>query len=121
MAAVQETKTSAELDLKADSAVRKQLLRRFWRLSSGFWRRREGDRRAWLLTAAILTVILVQLFFQYQMNVWNRSLFDALEQKNAAEVLLQAMIYVPLLVGSVFFAITNVYVKMTMQRRGASG
>ena len=116
MAAVEATEPAVKLDLKADDAVRKQLLRRFWRLSSGFWRRREGDRRAWLLTAGILAVILVQLFFQYQMNVWNRSLFDALEQKNAAEVLLQAMIYVPLLVGSVFFAVTNVYVKMTMQR-----
>jgi putative ATP-binding cassette transporter len=50
------------------------------------------------------------------MNVWNRALFDALEQKNAAEVLRQALIYGPLLVGSVFFAVTNVYVKMTMQR-----
>jgi vitamin B12/bleomycin/antimicrobial peptide transport system ATP-binding/permease protein len=116
MAAVEATDPGVKPDLKADDAVRKQLIRRFWRLSSGFWRRREGDRRAWLLTAAILAVILVQLFFQYQMNVWNRSLFDALEQKNAAEVLLQAMIYGPLLVGSVFFAITNVYVKMTMQR-----
>jgi vitamin B12/bleomycin/antimicrobial peptide transport system ATP-binding/permease protein len=50
------------------------------------------------------------------MNVWHRSLFDAFEQKNAPEVLLQAMIYIPLLVGSVLFAVTNVYVKMTMQR-----
>ena len=115
MAAAETTKQSAELDLKADDATRKQLIRRFWRLSAGFWRR-GGDRRAWTLTGVILAVILVQLFLQYQMNVWNRSLFDALEQKNAAEVLLQAMIYVPLLVGSVFFAITNVYVKMTMQR-----
>ena len=115
MAAAETTKQSAELDLKADDATRNQLIRRFWRLSAGFWRR-GGDRRAWTLTGVILAVILVQLFLQYQMNVWNRSLFDALEQKNAAEVLLQAMIYVPLLVGSVFFAITNVYVKMTMQR-----
>ena len=45
------------------------------------------------------------------MNVWNRALFDALEQKNAAGVLYQALIYVPLLVGSVFFAVINVYVQ----------
>ena len=44
------------------------------------------------------------------------ALFDALEQKNAPEVLFQAMIYVPLLVASVFFAVTNVYCRMTMQR-----
>jgi putative ATP-binding cassette transporter len=109
------TKPGAAIDLKADNVARKQLIRRFWRLAYGFWRR-GGDRRAWILTGVILAVILIQLFFQYQMNVWNRSLFDALEQKNAPEVFYQAMIYVPLLVGSVFFAVTNVYVKMTMQR-----
>jgi putative ATP-binding cassette transporter len=98
-----------------ETAARKQLIRRFWRVAAGFWRK-DGDRRAWILTAVILVVILIQLFFQYQMNLWNRTLFDALEQKNAPEVLWQASIYVPLLIGSVFFAVTNVYVKMTMQR-----
>ena len=116
MAAVDATTTpDVKLDLKADSITRKQLIRRFWRLAYGFWRR-GGDRRAWILTGALFAIILATLFFQYQMNVWNRLLFDALEQKNAQEVLRQAMIYVPLLVGSVFFAIANVYVKMTMQR-----
>jgi putative ATP-binding cassette transporter len=115
MAAAEANEPTEKIDLKADDAVRKQLIRRFWRLSAGFWRR-SGDRRAWFLTGLVVAIILVQLFFQYQMNVWNRSLFDALEQKNAAEVFFQAMIYIPLLVGSVFFAITNVYAKMTMQR-----
>ena len=110
--AAAEAKT---LNVATDDAARKQLIRRFWRVSRGYWRR-GGDRRAWILTAVILVVILIQLFFQYRMNVWNRSLFDALEQKNAPEVLYQSLIYIPLLVGSVFFAITNVYVKMTMQR-----
>jgi putative ATP-binding cassette transporter len=115
MAAADATTPDVKLDLKADGAARKQLIRRFWRLASGFWRR-NGDRRAWILTAGLLAIILATLFFQYQMNLWNRSLFDALEQKNSAEVLRQALIYGPLLVGSVFFAVANVYVKMTMQR-----
>ena len=115
MAVAEATIESAKLDLKADSAVRKQLIRRFWRLAYGFWRR-GGDRRAWILTGALLAIILAILFFQYQMNVWNRLLFDALEQKNSAEVLRQALIYIPLLLGSIFFAVANVYVKMTMQR-----
>jgi putative ATP-binding cassette transporter len=102
--------------IEADDVVRKQLLRRFWRASLGFWRRKNGDRRAWILTAAVLVIVLVQLFFQYRMNVWNRALFDALEQKNAPEALHQALIYIPLLVASVFFAVTNVYCRMTLQR-----
>jgi vitamin B12/bleomycin/antimicrobial peptide transport system ATP-binding/permease protein len=115
MAAADATTLDVKLDLKADSATRKQLIRRFWRLAWGFWRR-GGDRRAWVLTGALFAIILATLFFQYQMNVWNRLLFDALEQKNSAEVLRQALIYGPLLVGSVFFAVANIYVKMTMQR-----
>jgi vitamin B12/bleomycin/antimicrobial peptide transport system ATP-binding/permease protein len=111
MSESEATKPTAELD----PATRKQLIRRFWRVARGFWRH-GGDRRAWILTAGILVVILIQLFFQYQINFWNRSLFDALEQKNAPGVLYQAMIFVPLIVGSVLFAVTNVYVKMTMQR-----
>lgn len=71
---------------------------------------------AWILTALVLALVLIQLFLQYQINVWNRLLFDALEQKNGSEVFRQAMIYVPLLVASVAAAIFNVLARMTLQR-----
>src|SRR5262245_61545496 len=100
---------------ESDKAARKQLLRRFWRAAAGFWRK-GGDRRAWILSGAILAIVLIQLFLQYRMNLWNRSLFDALEQKNGAEVFVQTLIYVPLLVASVIFAVVNIYCRMTMQR-----
>jgi putative ATP-binding cassette transporter len=100
---------------ESDKAVRKQLLRRFWRAAAGFWRK-GGDRRAWILSGAILAIVLIQLFLQYRMNLWNRSLFDALEQKNGAEVFIQTLIYAPLLVASVIFAVVNIYCRMTMQR-----
>jgi putative ATP-binding cassette transporter len=91
------------------------LLGIFWRTAHGFWKGLTW-RRAWLLTALVLTLVLVQLFLQYQINVWNRHLFDALEQKNAPEVLRQATIYVPLLVASVVAAIFSVFSRMTLQR-----
>src|SRR5262245_49128384 len=115
MATAEAIHSGAKLDLKADNAARKQLIRRFWRLAYGFWRR-GGDRRAWILTGGLLAILLATLFFQYQMNVWNRSLFEVLQQKSSAEVLLQALIYIPILLGSIFFAAANIYVKMTMQR-----
>ena len=83
MAAVDATTPDAKLDLKADSVTRKQLIRRFWRARARLLAagrrppRLDPDRRAPRHHPR-------QLFFQYQMNVWNRSLFDALEQKNAA-------------------------------------
>ncbi|MCC6889456.1 MAG: ABC transporter ATP-binding protein/permease [Hyphomicrobiales bacterium] len=99
----------------SDKNVRKRLLRHFWRVSTGFWRL-SGDRRAWLLTASVLAIVLVQLFFQYQINVWNRRLFDALEQRQSRVVLYEALIFVPLFLGGVFFSVTNVYCRMTLQR-----
>ena len=98
-----------------DNAARKRLLRRFWHVARGFWGWK-ADRRAWPLTIALLVIALAQLFVQYRINVWNRNLFDALEQKDAAQTLYQALIYFPLLAAGVLIAVVNVYGKMTMQR-----
>ena len=51
------------------------------------------------------------------MNVWNRSIFDALEKKDAGTVLTLSVIYVVILVISVVFAVAQVYARMTLQRR----
>src|SRR3712207_3422061 len=106
---------ASSTDARPDHAARQRLLRRFWSVARGFWAR-GADRRAWMLTIAILVIILIQLFVQYRVNVWNRELFDALERKDAAETLYQAMIYFPLLAAGVIIAIVNVYTKMSMQR-----
>jgi vitamin B12/bleomycin/antimicrobial peptide transport system ATP-binding/permease protein len=102
-------------DQAPENASRKRLFRRFWSVARGFWSW-GADRRAWPLTISLLFIALVQLFIQYRINVWNRELFDALEQKNAAETLYQALIYFPLLIAGVIIAILNIYGKMTMQR-----
>ena len=51
------------------------------------------------------------------MNLWNRSIFDALEKKDAGTVLTLSMIYFVILVVSVGFAVAQVYARMTLQRR----
>ena len=110
--------TTAEATLTdeaPDQVARQRLIRRFWGASRKFWAW-GADRRAWPLTVAILVLVLVQIYIQYRINVWNRELFDALEQKNAAETLKQALIYFPLLIAGVAVAILNVHSKMTMQR-----
>ncbi len=101
--------------MTANNPNTKPLLGIFWRTARGFWRG-PTSRLAWLLTALVLSLVLVQIFLQYQINVWNRHLFDALEQKNAPEVLRQATIYVPLLIASVVAAIAIVFSRMTLQR-----
>jgi vitamin B12/bleomycin/antimicrobial peptide transport system ATP-binding/permease protein len=91
------------------------LLRRFWASARGFW---SGDKRrtAWLLSIGLLVLILVQIFFQYRMNVWNRDIFNALEKKDGPAVLTQAMIFVPLVITLVTLGIVAVYGRMTLQR-----
>ena len=91
------------------------LLLSFWHSARGFWGRR-GARVAWLLSGAILLIVLLNLAASYGMNVWHRVIFDALQGKDSDTVLLLATLYVPLLAGSVFLSVMQICARMTMQR-----
>jgi putative ATP-binding cassette transporter len=95
---------------------RDYLLRRFWHTASRFWTDR-GSRIAWMLSGLLLLIILLNLAASYAMNLWNRSIFDALEKKEASTVLTLSMIYFVILVVSVAFSVSQVYARMTLQRR----
>jgi vitamin B12/bleomycin/antimicrobial peptide transport system ATP-binding/permease protein len=94
----------------------KSLTQRFWHTAHGFW---TGEQRriAWMLTASLILLVIVQLVISYQLNVWNRTLFDALEKKDGAVVLRQAGIFVPLAAAGIVIAVLIVYVRMRTQRR----
>src|SRR5688572_30073293 len=70
---------------EVEQARRRYLLQRFWITAKGFWSRR-GDRRAWPLTGGLLVGIGLTLAAQYGVNIWNRAIFDALQNKDAATV-----------------------------------
>ncbi len=91
------------------------LLRRFWAAASGYWRD-PGARSAWLLSCALLALIVLNLGISYELNVWNRAMFDALEQRDSATSLFQALAYFPLMGASVALGVLIVYSRMTMQR-----
>src|ERR1043165_2124930 len=93
----------------------KHLVRRVWRTAKGFWLAKRSWKVAWLMTAGLVLLVIGQLVFQYQLNVWNKTIFDALEKKDGATVLRQAMIFVPLAAGSIAVAVTVVYARMRMQ------
>ena len=95
----------------------KPLVRVFWRTARGFWSAPNSWKVAWLMTACLIALVIGQLIFQYQLNLWNRAIFDALEKKDGATVLNQAMIFVPLAAGSILVAVCVVYARMRMQRR----
>lgn len=96
---------------------KKYLLRRFWHTAKGFWSRQRGDRLAWLLTASLVVLILVNLGALYGINLWNRAIFDALEKRDSGTVLYLAAVFFPLAFASVLFGVTNVWARMTTQRR----
>ena len=105
-----------EDDEDTEELRRRYLLRRFWHTAFRFWTT-PGYRTAWLLSAALLAIILLNLAASYAMNLWNRSIFDALEKKDAATVLHLSLIYFGILAVSVCFSVAQVYTRMTIQRR----
>lgn len=104
-------------DSSNNTADRKELLLRFWRSARGFWDLREGGRHALWMSAGLVILILVQLGFNYGINIWNRSLFDAVERKDHASVVQLTLIFVPLVSGALLFGVTQVAIRMGLQRR----
>lgn len=60
------------------------------------------------MTGAILLLILLNLAISYSMNIWNRAIFDALEQRDATTVFFLSMVYFPLLAASVGLVVAQV-------------
>ena len=107
----------ADLDQQERDALHAKILfRLFWQVASGFWRR-NGDRLAWALSISLLVLIVANIAAQYGINVWNRYIFDALEQRDAQSVLFLSAIFFPLAMASMAFGVVNVYSRMTLQRR----
>src|SRR6516225_9749267 len=100
-----------------DLGRRRYMVRRFWATALGYWRQCSGERCAWVLTAGILILVLLNLGISFEVNLWNRAMFDALEQRNSAGVLLQAVIYMALMTISIALGVLGVYARMTIQRR----
>ena len=118
---IQIAEATATVDVVAtadqEKLRKKYLLRRFWHTARGFWSRHRGDRLAWLLTASLVILILVNLGAMYGINLWNREIFDALEKRDSGKVLYLAAVFFPLAFASVLFGVTNVWARMTAQRR----
>ncbi len=99
-----------------DRRTRHFLLTCFWEAALGFWRRGAGPT-AWLLTVAIVVVAVVNVGVQYEITVWYRMMFDALEKRDASGLLWKSTLFLPLTVANVGLAVAALHGRMTMQRR----
>jgi vitamin B12/bleomycin/antimicrobial peptide transport system ATP-binding/permease protein len=89
---------------EAEQIRRDYLLKRFWISAKGFWGA-AGGRLAWILTGGLLVLIILQLSFQFGINLWNRAIFDAIEKRDAAVVLHLTAVFFPLAIGSVLLGV----------------
>src|SRR3982074_3548271 len=85
---------------EAEQARKDYLLTRFWISARGYWGN-NGGRLAWLFSIGLLILIVVNVGFQYGINVWNRAIFDAIEQRDGATVFYLTQVFFPLAIGSV--------------------
>ncbi len=95
--------------------TRQFLLTCFWEAALGFWRRGAGWM-AWILTVAIVVVAVVNVGVQYEITVWYRTMFDALEKRDASGLLWKSLLFLPLTVANVGLAVAALHTRMTMQR-----
>ncbi|HEY2387014.1 MAG TPA: ABC transporter ATP-binding protein/permease [Candidatus Binatia bacterium] len=101
---------------REDGETRKLLLACFWESALGFWRRGAGST-AWVLTVTIIIVAVVNVLVQYEITVWYRTMFDALDKRDGSGLLRQSLLFVPLTVANVGLAVAALHGRMTMQRR----
>src|ERR1043165_678945 len=99
-----------------DELRRQYLLTRFWQTARNFWRPHLGQV-AWLLSAVLLVIVVLNIVASYGMNLWNRAIFDALEKKDGNTILFLSLIYFAILAASVAVSVAQVYARMTLQRR----
>jgi putative ATP-binding cassette transporter len=101
---------------EAERARKDYLLTRFWISARGFWGK-NGHRLAWVFSAGLATLIVLNVGFQYGINVWNRAIFDAIEKRDSATVFYLSTVFFPLAIGSVTLAVAQVFTRMAIQRR----
>jgi putative ATP-binding cassette transporter len=101
---------------EAERLRRRYLLDLFWRTARGFWGA-HGTRMAWVLSITLVGLIVLNVTIQYGINVWNRAIFDALEQRNAANAFHLTLVFIPLALGSIVMGTLQVYARMGIQRQ----
>jgi putative ATP-binding cassette transporter len=99
-----------------DQHTTQYLLTRYWQAALGFWRK-DARTTAWLLTIAVFSIALLNLGLGLLLNIWNRVMFDGLDNRDMHTVVFQSIVFLPLVVGSLTMAVADTYSKMSLQRR----
>jgi putative ATP-binding cassette transporter len=85
-------------------------------MARGFWGP-QAPRRSWLLTAGLFGAIVCVVAASYAMNVWNRAIFDGLQNRDTSAVARLSLIYFVILAVSVGLSMLQVTIRMALQRQ----
>jgi vitamin B12/bleomycin/antimicrobial peptide transport system ATP-binding/permease protein len=84
------------------------------RLAADFWRG-PNWRKAWLITAGAIGFELTNIAFQVAINRWNRSFFDALEQRSPDGLTGAAIAFIPLAIAAIAAVAAAILCKVMLQ------
>lgn len=101
-----------EADIEAP--LQEGFFRRFWRLVRGYYTSPQDRRRAWLLTAAVVVLTLMQIAVQVRFNLWNRDFFNALENRDRAAFFGQMWTLLLLLLVAMLTAVGGLWAKQQL-------
>ncbi len=95
---------------------RGRTMRSFGRFSGGWWRGTTA-RRAWMLTAALGAMLVLNIGANLAVNRWNRLFFDALEQRDSSTLVLAVGAFAGLVVFVAAVGVGIVVTRETLQVR----
>src|SRR5215210_1127233 len=101
----QERRAMHQVD---DQHTTQYLLARYWQAALGFWRQ-DARHTAWPLTIAVFSIALLNLGLGLLLNIWNRIMFDGLENRDMRIVAFQSIVFLPLVLASLAMAVADTY------------
>lgn len=93
-----------------------RVVRRFWDLTTGFWRG-NANRRAWLLTFGLAFCLLANVSVQFTVNTWNRWFFNALEDRDGVVMVELVAVFAVLFAIVAAVGVGIVWTRETLQVR----
>jgi putative ATP-binding cassette transporter len=100
----------------APEGLDRKVFRDFFGLASGWWTGVTA-RRAWFLTAALASCLVVNVGINFAVNTWNRRFFDALENSDTATVWWAVVVFLWLVVCAAAVGVGIVLSRETLQVR----
>lgn len=94
----------------------KRVFRDFFALALGWWRG-PGASRAYLMTAALVACLVINVGINFAVNAWNRRFFDALENTDTHTVLWAVVVFLGLVLCAAAVGVGIVLARETLQVR----